>query len=273
MFDKLPPVMEEEPPYYECEMCHDMGFVSIPAPVGHKDFGKTCPCPSLRCPKGNEQRQARLSRMFEAARIPKIYMRLDFDTFLSLSPDDRKSKMLGYAACRQFAEQAGWVDIAAAYDLLGAIPPKSDYRRSLVLYGPYGTGKTGVVIGAARHLLNSGASVLYLRAYDLFQEVQKRYSGEYDEDATTALDQIKTAAYLIIDDCNLAGVDANSGAEKQADKIGILPTIITCNVDQAGFRSMWGGRTAESACDMAHWIKMGGTTLRNTFREHKEHDL
>jgi DNA replication protein DnaC len=257
-------------PINHCEACGGMGIVSYDVPISHPKFGKSMPCPNTNCTAGNERRRTGWDKRLLTARIPDAYKNFTFDTWLNLSMDKREGKNLAYAACGFFSETPGqWVGIADCYAECNRQWQYEDIRKNcIMLFGPVGTGKTGLCIAALNALLTQHKAVIYIRARDLITEVQKRYGKEDGEKAEDILEIFQQAPVLMIDEFNMHEPSDNKREIFETVmryRYGNgLPTIMTANVDQQQFYGMWGERTADVVVAMAHWIPVAGPKLRET---------
>jgi hypothetical protein len=234
------------------------------------------------CPLGAEKRQdyegyraellqRKLARLFEQAGIPGRFCDLTLD---SLPPAHREGKRRAIAAARMFVAEGavvparlGEYDPAAALRDGESIRCPALPRRSLVLSGPLGVGKTGLLTPVLRHSLEQGQPALWIEFYDFCLEVQ---SGYKDGSANNKLVAARQAPLILLDD---VGEVERREAETD-DKRRILwsvlngrhgddlPTLVTTNLDERSFRRQFGGRVSDRLWEMAFVVPVGGVNLR-----------
>ena len=272
-FKNQPAQPEPESTGPRCETCHDQGMVKYNVPVGHELFGKFVPCPNPSCEVANERRQQVWEKRVQMSGVPPEYQKLTFETWDNdLSNADKRDKLLGYAAARLFVanehHRFAQSDLAIFLGMGGEhLPPGG--KNSVMLHGPVGTGKTGLICSAINVLLNQGESVLYIRARDLLKNVQDRW---YKKESPTGEDVLRTfqqAPILAIDEFNVYSHEATDHRKGIIEDLmryrhaHALPTLMTANTTQDEFEAIWGLRTASVVVAMSHWIDVGGISLRN----------
>jgi len=136
--------------------------------------------------------------------------------------------------------------------------------RGLILMGPYGTGKTGLLVGALRSLAEGGATGFrYSTGPDLFDWLRAGYDTH---DYAERLERVRRARLLAIDDL---------GAEKPTEKVQeqifsivnhryehALPTWITTNCGLAALEARIGERSVWRLAETCAVIAVGGENLR-----------
>ncbi len=234
------------------------------------------------CPLGVEKRQGyegyraellqrKLARMFEQAGIPARFRDLALDT---IPPAHREGKRRAIAAARMFIAEGevtptrlGEYDRGAVLKERESIRCPALPRRSLVLSGPLGVGKTGILTPVLRHYLEQGQPALWIEFYDFCLEVQ---SGYKDGTANQKLVAARKAPLILLDDVG----DVERQGQETDDKRRILwsvlnarhgedrPTLVTTNLDESGFRRQFGGRVSDRLWEMAFVVPVGGVNLR-----------
>ena len=260
----------ESPPLVQCGTCGDVGVVKYNVPFDDERFGKFFPCPERGCRAGQEYRQRVLDNRVKHSGLPPVYAALSFETWTKLPAQQREGKALAYAACQLFTERADHTfSIAEAAERIDQpLPDQTRRKNSLMLHGPVGMGKTGLIACVVNALLEAHEPVLYVRARDLIANVQDRYRTQERPTADEMLATFKTAPVLVIDEFNLAN---NTEDRREIVETVMryrhaysLPTLMTANVNQADFARDWGERTADVVIHIAHWILVGGRKLRAT---------
>ncbi len=110
--------------------------------------------------------------------------------------------------------------------------------------------------------MEQGEPCLYMRCRNMISDVMEERTGDGD-----ALEKmIMDFPVLLIDEANID--DPNpTRTQFMQDLIRHryahrLATIVTCNIDEAGWEREWGPRTIVALKAMSHWIPMGGEGLR-----------
>lgn len=259
---------------YACDVCQDRGWYAVSEMVSDRMVSRTMSCE--HCLKGHEMKITRERARYALAELPSQYQRFTFETWQSeLTDSDQEGKQAAYMASVRYCEDPQhMIDLHEIYDILGM--EWEDWRdsrpkNSLVFFGDYGTGKTGLASAIANYLLSRGETVLYIRCRDLVRDVQSRYGKQEMPSADDVLRKFQRVPVLFVDEFNLENLTADR-LEIIEDVIryrygNMLPTIMTCNIDQVTFKEQWGGRTGDAVIAMAHWIYVSGAKLRRTDSE------
>lgn len=258
-------------PAIVCQHCSDIGFFVYNVLPNDPLFGKTFNC--QHCEKGVELSRDQWRKRYAMAELPRQFQAFTFESWdATVSEEAKTGKWEAYYAAWQFVENAGHeVDLTVVYEQCGRTWEEGrelGTKNSLVFYGDYGTGKTGLMCGVANELLERGVSVLYVRVHDLIEDVQDTYSADSEQTTKEILQKYKTAPVLLIDEFNIHKTSAD-----KLDKIeqiiryrynNNLPTLITTNLDQTEFKRLWSDRAGVAVVAMAHWIKLEGAVLRRS---------
>lgn len=264
----LPPL---SPPPPACEQCDNNGWYLIDAP-GHPMHRKSMPCD--QCAAGTEQLLTQYRRNFEQSGLAARYQDLTFETFEQLPPKLIRGKELAFHVCRAYAHALAAnglmspVEINPVIEEFGLSTPKLRHdvpRNSIVLYGPFGTGKTGLAASIFNALVMQYA-VLYIRTQALIDRVQQTYKHESEETRSDVIFQLQRAPVLILDEMTLENytndrleIIENVMRHRCAE---LKPFVATTNLAPDEFAKAWGGRITEVMLETAHWLPMTGTTLR-----------
>lgn len=257
----------EPEPEYDCRRCNDVGYLIVDTP-GHPLDGKPYPCPD--CERGQEYSRQWYAKYVKQSGLPEHYQRMTFATFEKLPKEQRQGKMLGYHAAKLFVERRDHRFTLG--DIYKRADPKHSgfkndvARNSLVLYGAYGVGKTGLAAAIVNSMV--GELVLYVRVQDLIRAVQKTYDRDYEGESRDALIwRIKGAPMLVLDEFGLQNISADRNEimeEIMRYRCGReLPFVATTNDSPDVFRSKWDGRIVEVMLEAAHWIPLDEPVLRN----------
>lgn len=258
----------DDPPDEQCHVCHDLGVVQFSVPIDHALFGKLVPCP--HCKMGQEREARQWQARLKNAHLPSEYQECTFGAFDTLyGSQERQGKEMARVACQRWCENFDHaISLQEVYRLAGTDHPDSRRRSSILLFGPYGVGKTGMLASCVNWLLEHQQTVLYTTAQDMIANIQETYSN-HDGPTTQQVSQwYREAPILAIDEFWLQKISEDRKQHVQGivrHRYGNqLPTLFTTNLDREGLYDTWGGVTAEAVCAMAHLLPMGGEPLRNT---------
>jgi DNA replication protein DnaC len=232
----------DDPTEDACPRCGGAGFVRRSVRLGHPDFGRAFPCECTRNEQEDEK-QARLLRYSNLGPLARL-------TFGELSPSGRSPNPAHQeqfaAALRsalQFAEQpTGW----------------------LVLIGPSGAGKTHLAAAIAGRCIENGQATLFMVVPDLLDHLRAAYQPGADTGYDDLFEMVRTAPVLILDDLGVQS--ATPWAEEKLYQIingrysAQLPTVITTNLDIAGFDSRIQTRLTDPALSRVHHLEGGSAS-------------
>lgn len=268
---ELVPISEQA---WECEACHDMGFIKFDVPIGDPRFGKPFPCDNPDCPTMQRNRAERQARLLSRARIHDEFTGMTLQSWLDGLPSSASNDNLPIWTAARLLVENGSVCVEDIYRALGwKWDGREDMaRNSLVFHGPVGTGKTALACAIANETIFRGRDAIYTRCTDLIAEIQDRYNPDSDlkESPTDIINTFKMASLLVIDEF---AVERRS--DDRIEKLNTiidyrngnyLPTIVTGNFENPDqFERMWGRPTTDRLCKMAHWLYFSGPKLRNTY--------
>lgn len=260
-------------PYGNCPICQGAGWFVYTVAIDDPLFGKPQKCTNPGCDKANRLAEQRLVNYD----LPASYRRLSFDTWKAIPQTYRSGKTAAYLAAVEFVNHPQhYVNMRETCQ--GKVRDweklPEQYKNSLVLYGPMGTGKTGLVACIMTALSRTGyTGILYRRTSDLFIDLQSAYNDRDKADDVREktydqrLAQYQKATILILDEW---GINNMSDFKKQAMEDIIryrhgheLPTLITTNMSREESYKRWSEQTADVLAEMAHWILLEGAKLRN----------
>ena len=160
-----------EPPY-ACPDCRDTGY----------NGSKRCHC----------FEQAAIDLVYTQSNIRAVLEEENFSHYsFEYYPEDKKNPATGLTA-RETAKKA-------VKDALSFIRQFDEAFQNLFLYGDTGTGKTFLSNCIAKELLDSGHSVIYFTAFQLF-DILEKHKFQKDSEAAVSMQHIFDCDLLIIDD-------------------------------------------------------------------------
>lgn len=221
-------------------------------------FGQCCTCPEGRAEQARKDletqayhaRQAtiRARKYFELSSVPTRFAHFRFSTFPAT--DD---------ATREIVGQLRYWSTHGAQEV---------GRESILLYGPYGVGKTGLAVAAMREAaVTRRLAALFVAAPDLLDKIRASYGGaNADGTAEELVQAVKNIELLILDDL---------GAERPTDWVReklfslinhrhdqCLPTIFTSNLSPTDLADHLGERTSWRIVEMSTVLHVQGQNLR-----------
>ncbi len=247
-------------------------------PEGTRAYGEYCPCPdgvamaariaACRTAAAEAASAARLARLLPRAKIPPRFERCGFSNFPVTPATTEVVEQVRYWV--QGPNEEAVEDIEVAWDQWDT------RRRSLLLYGGFGTGKTSLAVAALRlRIKETEEPGLFMTVPDLLDSIRATYNrrrGDADDDdgPTTeeeVLDAVKESAFLVLDDL---------GAERVTDWVAErlfviinyrhdhdLTTIFTSNLSPEQLGDHLGERITWRIIEMCEVIKLDGPNLRD----------
>lgn len=242
-----------QPEEEKCEQCRGHGGLGdgfYPTADCHfVVYPEYCDCRAGQERRARDQQQmeryraTRLASMLAEAQIPPRFR----DHTLASFPGDRRARELVRA----------WVEKKAGANLF--------------LWGPYGTGKTGLAVAALKGRIGGGQAGRFVDCQLLMQEMRLKRG---DPNAVTALiGNCLTVPLLVLDDVRTSersGDDSwvvDFALEKLTLLVGTrynagLPLIVTTNYDPAGLAEDVGPRLASRMQEDALIVEVKAPSLR-----------
>lgn len=173
---------------------------------------------------------------------------------------------------------ADYVERLAFFDDSGGsrervVLPNS-YGSSLVLSSPSkGVGKTGLAVAAYNALVERGYTCAFIHFPTLLDRVRRSYGSSYNgPGAETLLLPVRDADVLILDEFGVVEGKRASDHTLKIVQDNIItprfnayhskPLVITTNHTQKTFVAQFDELAASRVFKMAHWLSVGGMTLR-----------
>ncbi|MDD6305883.1 MAG: ATP-binding protein [Clostridiales bacterium] len=161
-------------PAYTCKDCKDTGFIN----------GKRCHC----------FKQAAIDLVYTQSNLKNTLIRENFSTFsYDYYSDEDINPATGMSSLATVKDA-----VAKCHDFINHFDDTASFS-NLYFYGDTGIGKTFLSNCVAKELLDSGHSVIYFTAFQLFDILSKGVFDK-DEDAIATHQNIFTSDLLIIDD-------------------------------------------------------------------------
>lgn len=195
----------------------------------------------------SHRRAYQAQKLFDTAGVPRRLEAYSFDTYPVSAATEG-----AVALVRQWAKDCA--------------------EKSLLLFGAFGTGKTGLAVSALRAVVEAqSVDALFLTAPDLLDRIRASYSPRAnDTDGPTErelMDAVKDTGLLVLDDL---GAERPTGwvQEKLFAVINHryseqLPCIFTSNLDPEGLAKHLGERTAWRIVEMSDPVRLDGPNLRD----------
>lgn len=230
-------------------------------------FETYCPCcdgqavreraSQERARQVQEANRRRLGKLFDGARIPKRFAAVTLDTFPATE------------ATRESVERLKlWVSGPEDEDDHAGWDQWQERRQSLFLYGPFGTGKTGLAVGLLKRFMGESLDVgLFITVPSLLDRIRRTYSDDAEATEHEVLDLVKSVPFLVLDDL---------GAERVTDWVAErlfviinhrhdedLQTVFTSNLTPEQLGNHIGERTTWRVIEMSEVVSLDGPNLRD----------
>lgn len=219
-------------------------------------FSRCCSCPEGLAEKARKEietehymankRAIRERQYFRDAQVPAMFEHCSFETY----PVSQTTEQ-AVAAVKKWASDGG-----------------DGYAESLLLYGSFGTGKTGLAVSATRMATTErGMPALFLPTPSLLDRIRATYEKKSDESEGDLIEAVKNTDLLVLDDL---------GAERPTEWVReklftiinhrhdeCMATIFTSNLAPKELAEHLGERTAWRIIEMSQVIKLDGPNLRD----------
>ena len=236
---------EPSPSTFNCTACQDAGWVRREegATVSYVECGV--------CANVAERRSA---RYFRNAKIPARFGSCTFESY-PYAPEtkDAVASLLRWCSpgIAREDEEAwdAWVDW---------------HKEGVFLYGPYGSGKTGLMVSML-HALND-RSMLFLRTPELLDAIRATYNRGSEATEQEVIDAAKRVEILALDDLG-AERPTEWAREKLFDIINyrhdaLMDTLFTSNLSLEDLAEHIGERTTWRIQEMCVVVHVDGPNLR-----------
>lgn len=232
----------------------------IPGDPPTQCFDEYCGCPDGQATEAlartefsrvaTERQQARLNRLFAGAGLPAEFRSCTLDS---------------YPVCADTAKA-----VADLRTWLAQVMAPDPTEPVLLLWGPYGVGKTGIAAGALRAWLDTGRAGLFVKTPVLLDRIRASYNAGTPVGTDELERQVRDAPCLVLDDIGAERLkDGPSGWAGErlfvlldARHDSLLPTIVTSNLSPSALRDHLGERTIWRILHRACVIELNGPNLR-----------
>jgi DNA replication protein DnaC len=194
-----------------CPLCDGAGYLRYDVDVGDPQFGRLAVCECTR----RELDERRMRRLMSRSNLGAL-TRLTFESFILKYRDGSPPVRTPDAAWR----------LARRY--------ADDPRGWLVLWGPFGTGKTHLAAAIANHRLNVGEPAVFIVVPDLLDHLRSTFSPSSEVTYDELFETVRNTPLLILDDLG-AHTSTLWAQEKLYQVINdrynkTLATVITTNM-------------------------------------------
>ena len=149
----------------------------------------------------------------------------------------------------------------------GTVPDAVREGGSLLIWGPFGTGKTALAVSMVRdRVYRQGLAAQFITSPKLLDRIRATFSDRNGVDEADVLLRIKTIPFLVLDD--LGAERVTEWVEEKLFTIinerhdEMLTTVFTTNLSPAQLGNHIGERTAWRVMEMCKVLKLDGVNLR-----------
>lgn len=216
--------------HYTCPDCRDTGYVG----------GRKCRC--------FHKEEIRL--LYSSSRLESVLSRENFSTLsCEVYDEEQKVHMLSVIhLCHDFADTFG------------------DSHKSLLFYGPVGTGKTFLSNCIAKELLDRGYSVIYFTAFQFFEQFSFSGNSGPGSQEPARHEVLLQSDLLILDDIGteLANTFTVSKLFQVLNERALAgrSTIISTNLSPRDFRDIYSERVFSRITSTYTLVKFAGSDIR-----------
>lgn len=146
----------------------------------------------------------------------------------------------------------------------------SEDAGNLLIFGPYGTGKSHLAVSLTKQLMKQGKRCLFLSVPKLFTKIKQTYSEDSPFNENQILELIQKMDLLVLDDLGTEYTNAKDGQnswghtklfEVLDDRAG-KPTVFTTNLMSTQLEKKLNERNFSRLMDGTEVIKMEGPDYR-----------
>jgi DNA replication protein DnaC len=244
----------------------DMPNITIWLNYGQTAIASFEPCD---CAKVAAER-ARMRRLMDGAEVPVKFQDCSFEAWdAGVSPAQKAGKLAARNYCELFE----------TWDFTLQDATRQPHSHGIVLSGPSGVGKSGLIASTVNRRLRSGRSVLWIDFSKLIRKLRATYHLPRWEDLKDGekmppsydqlIDAVVKAELVVIDDMGDKDASGITDALRQTvyDFMGerynyMRPTLITTNLTPAKFGKMYGERISQRVKELYTWFELGEPMIR-----------
>ncbi len=239
-----------------CATCQGVTYIHKAkgeVPITHPDFGQEAPCPD--CADG---RQAHMTGLV-AFGVPRTFTGWTLESWLARFPETTESQFKAYGYAEALANEPE------------TFAKLNGGRRGLFLYGPYGTGKTGMLVGSLSLLISKGWRGKYKNYEDFEAAIKSSYDRKDSGFEPGLIESLACQQVLMIDDAGSRRVKDTTFRQRSAYRLfegfrgypdGIL--LLTSNLTLDGMKEEFGEAVLSRIAELCVMVDVQGPDIRMT---------
>lgn len=204
--------------------------------------------------------QEALRRILREAHIPALFAQSTFTSY-PLSPETRPA----WEDARRWAYMA--IEGEDPRDDVAMAERAAWMKYGLFLWGPYGSGKTGLAVSVLHvRFAERGSWGLFIRVPDLLDAIRATYGPGSETQEHELLDLVKRSEIVVLDDIG-SERPTEWVKEKLCSIVGYrhdekLDTVFTSNLSLEALSEHIGERTVHRIAEMCRVVEVTGPDLR-----------
>lgn len=201
-----------------------------------------------------QAKQRTIASVFEGAGVPARFQGVTLKGLTAIAGDDIRKRMA--------------LNAAAEYYRSGHVVSGDVRKRSILVWGPCGVGKTGCLVPLFNHLVTQNRGGLFISFQSLVEQIESGY--DQSNTAYQRLNEAKLTPVLFLDDFGYSyRNDVSPHVIKVVNSIIYhrhsydMPTLFTSNMSPDELESQIGPANWQRVGEMARVIEMSGRVLRS----------
>lgn len=205
----------------------------------------------------DEYMKRRAETIVDSARVPPKYRHMTAASYVKIAGSD--------------PEKRPAIEMVKEYYESGCVSTFAQDFKGIMLWGPVGTGKTGLLTPLFTHLVKEGRSGLWMLYSEMLAWLKEFDSGE----VPARMERLKTVDLLFIDD--IGNADAGQASSYNRDNLfriidhrnnHDLPVFCTSNLDPNQMAAQVDERTVRRlTTEMCATCQVGGKPMATMMRE------